>query len=515
MNENIVPKNEKRIVKNTVALYFRMLVTVAITFFTTRELIVVLGVERFGAVNLISGIVTMFSFLSNTITTASSRFFNIAIGEKNKEKLSQLFSVTLYIYVILTVILLILCETIGYWIFYNKIDIPTELFEQSKYFFHFTVITFLLTVLTIPYTAITISREDMWFIATEAIVVAIAKLAVIYVLHLNAGGEMAFYGFLLVVIALFRFLAYLFYCAKMYEETRLVVYWNNKCAKELVVFGGWNIFGALLGLANGAILSILLNNFFGLVINTTRAISTQVSYGISSFAQNFIVATNPQIVKYWGSGDIDKSHRLTMLASKFAFFLMLILMLPILINTEFVLRLWLGRIPDYSVIFTRLLLIQILIDSLSYPLMSLFQATGKIAIYQVVVSFTVLLNLPISYVLFRWGFPPQSTLYVAIVISLICMVERIFLINRMANLPLGVYAKQVLCPVFMVAILSLVLSIGISRMDISGVIGFVLCSLGSVLSTALLVFMFGFSKQAQGFIISMLRKKFINDTNNR
>ena len=501
---------EKQIAKNTIMLYFRIFVTLCLSFFTTRVLLLALGVESFGTVSLISGIVTILSFLSSAISGASARFFNVELGRKNYKKLRELFSITLYIYLILIGILFVLCETIGAWVFYNKLNIPASIFIGAKYFFHFTILTFLLNILSIPYNAIVLSRENMGFIAFESVSVSILKLAIAYLLYIENENRIALYGFLLVVVAVVRFLGYFFYCFRFYSETKPMLYWNNRTVKELIVFSWWNIFGVFAGMLNGAILNVILNNFFGTGINTARSIATQVSGGVSSFAQNFILATNPQIIKNWSMGDIEKSKNLTIIASKYAYFLILILALPILIKTEIFLKFWLTDIPSFSVIFTRLLIVQILIDVISYPLMSLFQATGRIALYQVIVSFTILLNLPISYILLKYGYSPQCTLWGAIIISLVCVIERIFLIKVYANLSKKTYIKRVIMPIIVVSIICAIASIQLSMICIDSLIGLILLSIASIFSTLLAIFLFGMSKQERDFVIKLIQVKLRN-----
>lgn len=509
--QSSVSENNRRIAKNTLMLYARMAVTMGIGIFTTRVLLGALGVADYGLVNVIGGIVTMFAFLSGTMSTSCSRFFNFELGQKNLVRLKQTFNLFQLIYFALAIILLILAETVGLRFLEHRLVIPPERLSAAFWFFQFSVATFLLNTLTIPYSALIISHENMKAYAWITIFESSARLGIVYLLSLSALDRLAFYGALLTVVGVIHFSLNFTVCRLRYPESRTGFFWERKRFAELVAFGGWNLWGAMSGLFTNIFVNVLLNNYFGSAVNAARSVAQQVSSAITAFTQNFLTATRPQIVKYYAAGDVEQSHLLTMRASRLGFFLLFFFALPAWLLMPFVLGVWLESVPAHALWFTRLILIQTLIDAFSYPLMTQAQASGKIALYQSVVGGALWMNLPISWVGLKFfGMPPESVVLVAIGISCVCLVLRLFLVRRCAKLPIRAFVGSALVPAATAACVSAVVPaclvlfvVPAPGMEQFLVVGFA-CAFCSVPAIVLL----GFTRAERSTLSGFVRRKF-------
>lgn len=450
--EQAISANNRRIAKNTLMLYARMAFTMCLGIFTTRVLLSALGVTDYGLVNVIGGVVSMFSFLSGMMSASCSRFFNFELGRRDFVRLKQTFNLMQLIYAGLVVVLFLLSETVGLWFLENRLTIPPDRVFAAFWFFQFSVATFLIGTFTIPYSALIVSHENMKAFAWISIFEASARLGIIYLLSLSNIDRLVFYGALLVVIGVIHFLLNYFVCRKKYKESHTGFFWEKKRFVELVAFGGWNLWGACAGLFTNVFVNVLLNNYFGAAVNAARAVAGQVSAAITGFMQNFLTATNPQIVKYFAAGEISQSHLLTMRASRMGFFLLFFVALPAWLLMPFVLELWLETVPAHTLAFVRLILIQILIDAFSFPLMTLAQASGRVALYQAVVGGTLWCTLPCAWIALKFfAAPPESVACVSIGISCVCLVLRLLLVRRCAKLSIRAFAKNTVAPAIFAA----------------------------------------------------------------
>ena len=499
--------NNKRIAKNTILLYIRLLVVMGLAFFTSRELLAVLGEVDYGLSNVIAGVVAMFSFLSNMMTSAASRYFTFEIGRKNYEALKKVFNLTQLIYYILFFVILILSETIGLWFFNNKIVIPEARFNASFWFLQFSAVTFLIGILIIPYNSLIIAHENMKVFSIIGIFDALSKLIIIYIIQFSKFDQLAYYGAMLAVVALCSLLANYVVCKKEYPESKFRFYWDKNLFVEILSFSGWNLFGAISGLFTNVFVNVLLNNYFGAAVNAARGMATQVSSAVSGFMQNFLTAAKPQIIKYWSSGDKQAMYMLIARTAKFGFFLMLFMALPVLFETEALLGIWLKKVPDYTAIFTRLVVIGVLIDTLSYPLMTAAQATGKVALYQSVVGSMLWMNLPISWLFLKAGYPPQSTSWVAISISIVCLFLRLVLVRRVTGLPIRLFFKSVILPTSFVTVLSLLLPFYVLREMVSGYFRILIQSAACIFSIGSSIMLLGLSSTERNKIIGAIKIK--------
>jgi len=481
-----------------------------VSLYTVRVVLNSLGVVDYGIFNVVGGIVVIFSFLSNTMASASQRFFAFDLGRNDIAQLEHTFSMTITIYVIISVIVLILAETLGLWFLNTQLVIPPERIGAANWIYQFSILSFIVTILTIPYNAAIIAHENMVVYAYVSIIEVVLKLLIVYLLVLISFDKLKLYAVLMFLVTCIITFIYRTICKRKYKETRFRYYWNKDLFKTLVSYSGWNLFGAVAGVMNNQGTNILLNVFFGPVVNAARGIAYQVNAAVNQFVLNFFTAVSPQITKYYANNEKEKMMSLVFKSSKYSYFLLFILSMPVLLETNYLLALWLKEVPEYVVLFTRLVIINALIDSLSYSMQSAAQATGKIKLYQTVVGGMMLFNLPISYLLLKLGFPPQVTIYVSIIIAVNCLFLRLWLLKRLVNLPIRNYLKIVLIPVLLVTLIAymipLFLIFQIFKMD-GSFTRFIIIGIASVLSSLITIYFIGLTIPERHYFNNQLKNR--------
>ncbi|RKD91995.1 lipopolysaccharide biosynthesis protein [Mangrovibacterium diazotrophicum] len=498
--------NNKRIAKNTMMLYIRMLLTMGVSLYTVRVVLDTLGTIDYGLYNVVGGVVTMFAFLSGTMASASQRFFAFELGRNNMGKLTQTFSMTMNIYLIIAVIIVVLAETVGLWFLTHKMTIPPERMDAAQWVFHFSILTFMMTMFTIPYNAAIIVQEKMTVYAYVSILEVVLKLILVFLLVFSPYDKLKLYSVLMFSVTTLVTLIYRTYCKRKFQHYRYSFFWDKALFYKLIGYSGWNLFGALAGMFNNQGVNIILNLFFGPTINAARAIAYQVSAAINRFAQNFMTATRPQIVKHYAGGENKQMLKLVFQSSKLSFFLLFIISMPMLLETNFIIGLWLKKVPEYVTLFTRLVILTALIDSLSLPLMTAAQATGKIRKYQTAVGGTMLLALPVSYFLLLGGFPPETVMYVAIVNSVICLFLRLLILKDLVELPVKKYLMEVILPSLSAALVAYAVpSILSSQIPRSMARVFIVGFTGIITST-LAIYLIALTMNEKRYILETLHK---------
>jgi len=486
-----VEENNKRIAKNTLLLYFRMLLILGVSLYTVRIVLETLGEVDYGLYNVIAGIVAMFGFISNSMATATQRFFSFELGQNNHEKLNQTFSVTVIIYTFISILIVVLAETIGLWFMKTQMTIPLDRVEAANWVYQFAILSFVVTIMSIPYNAAIIAHENMKIYAYVSIIEVTLKLAIVYLLVIFSYDKLKLYSILMFGTVLTIRLIYQVYCRRRYSETKFQYYWDNELFKELVGFSGWNLFGTIAIVLKNHGMNILLNMFFGPIINAARGIAFQVNMAINQFARNFLTATKPQMTKYYAQGEVNKMLDLVYRTSKFAFYLLLMLSLPILLETKFILSIWLNTTPEYAVLFTRLVIVTSIVDSLSYSLMSAAQSSGKIRNYQMIVGTVMILNLPISYTILKLGYGPDIPFYLSILNSLICLLIRLNLLNKMIGLSIKRFVIDILMIISSVTLLAYILPLIVLFSLDENIARLILVCISSVISCIAVVYILG------------------------
>ncbi|GHT97305.1 hypothetical protein FACS1894142_1530 [Spirochaetia bacterium] len=452
-----MPSNTIRIARNTLMLYFRQILIMLVSLYTVRVVLNTLGAEDYGIYNVVAGVVTMFGFLSGSMASASQRYFSFEIGRGDFEQLKKTFSLSFLIYVLIAALVLLLAETVGLWFVNNKLVMPPERMDAARWVYQFSILSFLFTVLTMPYMAAIIAHEDMNIYAYMSIIEAVLKLGIVFLLGVISADKLQLYGILLCMVAVVNTTIYRTICTKKYQECRFGFYWNKDFFREITSFISWNLFGSIAEIAKTQGITIILNVFFGVIVNAARGLSIQLDGAVKSFSQNFTAAVRPQITKEYAAKNYDGMTKLTFRSAKISYFLMLLFSVPLLFEMPYILKLWLKNPPAYSLIFMSLMLIDSLLYSVSVPIMYVAQATGKIKLYQSVVSSIILLDVPVSFVLLKQGLPPYTVLIVRIILTIIAFFARLIMIKRLVPFSITNFSKYVIAPVLFVSFLSVIL----------------------------------------------------------
>ena len=499
--------NTRRIAKNTLMLYFRQILIMAVSLYTVRVVLNVLGSEDYGIYNVVAGVVTMFGFLSGAMATASQRYFSYDLGKGDTEHLKTTFSVTFLIYVLLALVIVVLAETLGLWFVNNKLVIPAERMAAANWIFQAAVVSFLFTLITTPYMASIIAHENMNVYAYVSIVEAGLKLGIVFLLKVLPYDKLIIYGILLATVALINTSIYRFYCRAHYAECKTRFVKDVALFKEIVSYSGWNLFGSAVGVVKNQIINILLNLHFGAVVNAARGIASQVNSAVVSFSQNFSTAIRPQIIKSYAANQKNESMNLVFRGCKFTFFLMYVFSLPLILEMKTVLKLWLKNPPEYAVLFTQLALLDAVIDSISYPIMTLAQATGKIKLYQGIVGGILLLNLPVSWTVLHFGGNAYSVMFVAMAITFLAFVVRLFIVKMLTEFSLKAFLKNVFLPCILVALLSALVPSAVRYAMNEGFLRLFCSVIIAVCSTAFIVFFVGMNKSEQKMITESIKQR--------
>ncbi|EOS13047.1 lipopolysaccharide biosynthesis protein [Phocaeicola sartorii] len=396
-----ISQNNKRIAQNTFLLYVRMFITLTVSLFTSRIVLEKLGVEDYGIYNVVAGLVSMFTFMNGTLATGTQRFITFSLGENNFKKSKLTFSTTLIIHIILSLIIGIAIFVGGLYFLKEELVISADRMDAAYWVFYCSVLTVMLNITQVPYMASIIAHEDMSIYAYMSIFDAVAKLGVAYALVIVDVDKMKLYAVLIALVQVCDVFYYRYHCIRKYKECHFEVRFDKPLAKEILQFSSWNIFGCTSVLFNNQGFNILLNIFYGPVLNAARGISNQVNNVASQFVGSFQTAVNPQIVKYYAEKDIERMNRLIYHNARFSGLMILYIMVPLMIELPFLLSLWLGKYPDDTVFLTRIILIQTLIASMSRSVVMGIHAIGKMKMVNLLAGTTLLLSLPISFVLFK------------------------------------------------------------------------------------------------------------------
>lgn len=505
--------NTRRIAKNTVFLYLRMMFAMIVGLYTSRVVLSALGVDNFGIYNVVGGFVAMFSLISSALTSSISRFLTFELGTGNMKRLKEVFATSLLIQIAMSVIVLVVAETVGLWFVNYKLVIPADRLYAANWVFQASVFSFILGLISCPYNALIVSHERMNMFAFIGIFETLLKLAIVLFIAYSPWqfDRLIVYALLLVGVGTSLQAIYLNYTHRHFEESRVRPKFHKECWKEMSGFAGWNAIGCTAGLLKDQGVNILLNLFFGPVVNAARGLGMTVNGAVNSFAGNFLTAVKPQITKSYAAGDRAYTFSLVERGSRFGFYIIMILALPLILETQFVLTLWLKDYPAITVTFTRLVLVLSLVDILSTTLITLQTATGKIRNYQLAVGGLLLMNFPFSWIVLKLGAPAYSVYMVAIVIAIGCLFLRLLFLRKMTQFSMRQYFSNVLLNVTFTTLTSAVLPLAVYHMLPEGAFRMVTVCIASLISGAACVLFIGCSRSERAFIlnkIGSLRNRF-------
>lgn len=421
---------------NTGIQYGRILITVGLSLFTTRIVLDALGAIDYGIFNLIAGIIVMLAFLKNAMATSTQRFLSFYQGMKDQLMQARIFWNSLFFHVVLGLVILGMLEVAGLFLFDGFLNIPLEKVPEAKVVYHFMGLNVFFLILSVPYNGSLVAHENMLFVAMVNILEVLLKLAIAISLYHTPDNKLIMYGMLMAGISSVSFAVYAVYCTKRYEECKLKnrQSMDRGLVKELGAYAGWNLFGSVCSVGRTQGLAVILNLFFGAYINSAYAIANQVGGQLLFLSSTMLKSINPQIMKSEGNGDRKRMLRLSMIASKFGFFLLSIVAVPFIFEMDHILHVWLKEVPDYTIAFCRMVLVAAIINQLTIGLQSAAQATGKIKAYQATVGGVLILNLPLAYILLNMGFEAYSVLVGYIFIELTAVGLRVYFLQKIAGL---------------------------------------------------------------------------------
>lgn len=446
--------SNKRIAKNAMMMYIRMLLIMAVTLYTSRVVLNALGVTDYGIYNVVGGVVVMFSFLKGTLTSGTQRFLTFELGKKDFRRLQQTFSATFIIHLFLAILILILAETVGLWFLDNKMNIPADRMYAAQWCYQFSIAASLLTIIQAPYNACIIAHERMNIYAYVSIVDGALKLLIVYLLVVIDTDKLILYSFLVFVVNLIVIGIYIVYCRKKYKECELILVKEKALYQPILVFSGWNMLSMFGYLLSSQGVNILLNIFFYPAINAARAIAYQINTALSSFVNNFQIAVTPQVVKLYADHQQEAMKDLLYKNSKYGFCLLWLLSLPVLLEIHKILILWLKEVPSETMIMARLVIIQSLFYTFNRPFDIAIEAVGRMKEVNLFTGPLQIMVLPVSYLLLKAGLPFYTPFILNIIVVLLCLVVETHYLRKWINISRGVIVKQIIRPLFYMVILS-------------------------------------------------------------
>jgi O-antigen/teichoic acid export membrane protein len=482
-----------------------MFFMMAISLYTSRVVLNTLGVEDFGIYNVVGGLVSMFGLLSGSMSGATQRYITFSLGRDDNETLNKVFCLSLQIHALMSVITVLLIETVGIWFLYNKMVIPPARLTAAFWLLQISAVTFVFSLMSVPYNADIVSHERMSAFAYISIIEAILKLGIVFLLVLSPFDKLIVYAALLALVQIVIQLCYMTYCHHHFSESHYHYTRDWILFREMASYAGWSLFGSFSAMAFNQGLSMLLNVFFGPVVNAARAVASQVMAAIQLFINNFQMALNPQITKTYAQGDFTSLHLLMFRSSRFSFFLMYLLSLPVLLEAPLILKIWLHTVPDYTVIFLRLIICTSLIYTIVNPILVANGATGKVRNYNIVCGTMMISILPISYVVLKLGAPAYSVFIVHFCIESLTQVARLIMVRWRLHLPIRRYVTNVYLPILLVICVSTIVPV-LLYLSIEGVyIKFFVVVIASVLSVAATSFYIGFTRHERSVILERVK----------
>jgi O-antigen/teichoic acid export membrane protein len=497
--------DNKRIAKNTIMLYFRMLLTMLVSLYTSRIILNTLGVEDYGIYNVVGGVIAMISVLNASMGAATSRFLIFELGKKDYPQLKKVFNATLVSHIGIALIVLLLAETVGLWFITNKLVIPEGRMEAALWAYQFSVLSTMVSLTQVPYNSLIIAHERMNVYAYVSILGVFLKLVIVYLLQIGNYDKLKLYSTLFFLATLVIALIYRFYCRKKFPESSVSFKWDKKLYKELFSFSAWELYSGFAGIGVGQGLNMVLNIFFGPSVNAANGIASTVQGQISGFGTNFMVAVKPQIVKLYADNKVTQMMSLVFLSSKYSLFLTLFLTLPLLLEIQFVLELWLKTVPDYTISFCRLVLVGNLISSLQGPIGTCFHALGKLKMPSLVGGTIYYLIIIVSYYFLKTGYPPESVFVITIVVKTIVQFTELILLKRFIKYSIRAYFREVIWSGSLVVLISGTIPYLLTTVLDPGFIRFLVVGFTCVITIVTMVYFIGLDHEVRDLVIRKIK----------
>lgn len=496
--------NNKRIAKNTAMLYVRTLVVMLITLYTSRVVLKVLGVEDYGIYQVVGGLVAMFAILSNALSSAISRFITYEIGKGDKERLRLIFSSSKIIQVVLSVVVIIIAEIIGVWFLFNKMQIPEGREMAAFWVLQCALVIFCFNLISVPYNACIIAHENMTTFAYIGIFDALAKLGICYLIAQSPFDRLIYYAVLLALVSILNYIIYVIYCRRHFEESRSRFRFDKGIFKDMAGFAGWSFFSNSAALFNSQGVNMLINVFFGVTANAARGLANQVEQAVLHFVNNFTVAINPQITKSYANNEMDAMYLLVCRGAKFSFIAMLFFAIPIMAETETILNLWLTTVPPNTIIFVRLSLILGMLDCLGKSSYTACLATGRLKWYAIIITSIAVLEFPLTWLSFAFGYSVVSAYYIYIFVKAGVLIARLYLMKSMLGFQPMVFVRQVYLRIIPVTILSCIPILFVLNVWEASFVRLILSVVIGLISVSFFAFSLGLSNNERKAITNKL-----------
>lgn len=497
--------DNSRIAKNAVFMYIRMGISMLVGLYTSRVVLNVLGVEDYGLYNVIGGIISLFIVLNNALVNTTSRFITVSLAKGDAQDTRQIFNMAFLIHLFVGVLIVVLGETVGLWYLHNKLVIPDGRDLAAEWLYQFTVLSAFLNTLIVPYNASIIAHEKINVYAIVQIVDVFMRLAIVILLQFTPSDKLIFYGLLILFVTIFDFSVTFIYCRRVFTESKVLFYWSWKVFKEILRFVGWAIVGNFCSMFYSQGINLMLNAFCGPAANAARGIAVQVESMVKQFANNVQTAINPQILKSYAVKETDRMYYLIMASSRICFFLLFIISLPILFETNFILTLWLGDVPEHTANFIRIILMSVLIDAFVNPMFTANLASGKLAIYHSTLAILMYAFMFITYFTIRTTRIPETVFLCYLTASIIGYVMKIYILYYQVGLKPAIYYRGALLPVIEVVGVSVIVPLIVHHFLDEGWIDFLVTSVVSVLSVSIAVYYIGINKGEREFAVSIIR----------
>ena len=491
----------KRIAKNTLVLYVRMLFTMGISLFTSRVILQTLGVEDYGISSVVGGVISMFTFINAAMVSSTQRYLNFELVRGDANQLRSVFSTSLQIHALIALAIIVLSETVGLWFLNEKLVIPEARMTAAMWVYQCSILSCAVSIMSTPYNAVIVAHEKMSAFAYISILDVSLKLLVVYLLVVLPFDKLIILAILNLLVQLFIRYIYTLYCHRHFPESYFQFRFNKTLFKEMFGFAGWSFWGNLAAILYTQGLNMMLNIFFGPIVNAARGIAVQVQSAVQQFVGGFQTALNPQITKNYASNNLPQMHSLMFRSARFSFLLLFFLSLPVLMETNFILTLWLKTVPDDAVIFTQIMICISLIYTTANPCIIANQATGKVKIYQMVVGGILLLILPISYVVLKLEAPAYSVFIVHFCIESLAQFSRMYMLRKLIHLPLWQYMKNIYIPIVSTVVIAIILPLVVRMQVAEGWLRFLAVGFTCVLSVGASSYFIGFTKQERVFFL--------------
>lgn len=500
-------QNNKRIAKNSVFMAIRMVFVLVLTFYTTRVILNILGVEDYGVYNVVCGFVSMFAFLNTSMSNGIQRFFNYELGKNGEDGATKVFNTALLIQLILAIVIIVLTESIGIWYLHSKMVIPADRLFAAEWIFQFSILSFLFIIIQVPYTAAVMAHERMDFFAIISVLDAVLKLAIVFAIPLFPGDSLIVYGILFALISVLNFFLYFIYCRRNFKEIKFRRIFEKPLFFSMLGFSGWNIFGAMSGVMKEQGINLVLNLFFGPVVNAARGVASQINGGLQSFVSNITIPVRPQVVQSYARGAYGRTMNLTYSVSKLSCSFLYLCSLPVALEIDYILKIWLGdSIPEHTNTFVIIVILTTFVNNLNAAVSGVVHASGKMMTYQTVCSFIAMMCIPFSYFGLKVGLSPEFALVMVFVWTALSQAAALVILKRIVDYSIKTYLIKVILPLFAVISITFWPSAIIRMYMQEGIVRFIIVCFVSVFITILGIYLIALDKSEKNLVKSMLNK---------